>query len=152
VAALGGVLAFPVLVCLDVAETTPICARYALLPAQQGVVTHGVTHGVGRLVSLAETERVDTVAFMVSDWVWYENLRPFLEVVSWLTGYSFDDLDWDAITVGLVEAERTQIDSWFDYPLGDIALRLRDYGVQHHVHFELEGMPTSSVESTWRLW
>jgi hypothetical protein len=76
---------------------------------------------------------------MVSDWIWHENLRPFLEVVSWLTGYSFDDLDWDAITVGLDEAERTQVDYWFDYPLGDVALRLRDYGPFGPVRFELQG-------------
>ena len=48
----------------------------------------------------------DTVALMVSDWIWEENLRPFLEVTSWLAGYEFDDPDWDAVTVGLAQADR----------------------------------------------
>jgi len=79
---------------------------------------------------------------MVADWVWHENLRPFLEVASWLVGYSFDDLDWDAITVGLEESQRNegQLDYvWFDYPLGDLGLRLHDSGSYSVARFELEG-------------
>jgi hypothetical protein len=45
-----------------------------------------------------------------------ENLRAMCEHASFLVGYEFDDLDWDAVTVGLrgtdVEAQR-----WFEYPL-----------------------------------
>jgi hypothetical protein len=35
-----------------------------------------------------------------------KNLRAFLEIVSRLLGYTFDDLDWTAIKFGVDEAER----------------------------------------------
>lgn len=49
-----------------------------------------------------------------------QSLRPFLEATSWLAGYAFDDLDWDAATVGLERANAGEDDEeWFEYLLGD---------------------------------
>ena len=63
---------------------------------------------------------------MVTDWVYESNLRPFLEAVSWLVGYAFDDLDWEAVTFGLQQANVGDNDEeWFDYKLGAVAVRLR---------------------------
>jgi hypothetical protein len=64
---------------------------------------------------------------MVSGSVYHENLRPFLEVISRLVGYEFDDLDWIAIEFGIDEAERSgpQLEfNWFEYPIGGVPVRL----------------------------
>jgi hypothetical protein len=69
--------------------------------------------------------------FMIQDSIKRANLRPFLEVVSWLAGYRFDDRDWEAITVGLSGANLTGPDSYFDYTLGAATVRLCEYGLPH---------------------
>jgi hypothetical protein len=56
-------------------------------------------------------------------WVWTNNLQPFLEVVSRLLDYDFDDLDWVAVQAGLpgTDSERGP---WFDYPIGEVAVHV----------------------------
>ena len=76
---------------------------------------------------------------MVSDWVYESNLRPFLEAVSWLVGYGFDDLDWEAVTAGLQRADdRGSDEEWFDYKLGTVAVRVRGVFI---VYVEVETPP-----------
>jgi len=76
---------------------------------------------------------------MVSDWVYESNLRPFLEAVSWLVGYGFDDLDWEAVTFGLQRADdRGSDEEWFDYKLGTVAVRVRGVFI---VYVEVETPP-----------
>jgi hypothetical protein len=77
----------------------------------------------------------------VSGWIWDENLRPFLEVISQLAGYAFDDLDWDAISWGVAEAEQNGDPhrfKWFDYNLGDVVLRIAESGPRVEVEAEEE--------------
>ena len=44
------------------------------------------------------------------DWVFEDNLRPWLEIISDLVGYKFDSSDWDAVRARLA-AMRRQFDS-----------------------------------------
>jgi hypothetical protein len=37
--------------------------------------------------------------------IWQENLRPMFEFASQLVGYQFDDLDWDAVALGVRETD-----------------------------------------------
>lgn len=53
-----------------------------------------------------------TGAFNV--WVYEANLRPFLTVLGWVVGYSFDADDWAAISFGVRETDAGQ-DRWFGY-------------------------------------
>ena len=54
----------------------------------------------------------------LKDWIFEENLRPWLEVLSQIVGYEFDDLDWDAVRGGITgtDVERSL---WYEYPLGE---------------------------------
>jgi hypothetical protein len=64
---------------------------------------------------------------LISGSICHTNLRPFLEVVSRLVGYEFDDLDWGAVESGIDEAERNggQLEfNWFDYSLGGVPVRM----------------------------
>ena len=42
---------------------------------------------------------------MVADWIWQDNLEPFLTTLSWIVGYTIDDDDWQAIKTGLLETD-----------------------------------------------
>lgn len=54
-----------------------------------------------------------------------EEMRPWLELMSELIGYSFDDLDWDAVVAGMANADRHK-DLWFEYSLvGTETIHLR---------------------------
>jgi hypothetical protein len=52
----------------------------------------------------------------VEAWIWHENLRPMFEFASQLVGYEFDDLDWDAVALGLRQTDY-EARRWFEYPL-----------------------------------
>jgi hypothetical protein len=56
-----------------------------------------------------------------------EEIRPWCELIAEVVGYSFDDLDWDAVTAGMANADRHQ-DRWFEYsitgPTDTIQLRM----------------------------
>ncbi len=51
---------------------------------------------------------------MLTNWVFDENLRPFLASLGWFVGYDFDPDDWTAVGVG-IEATDQEKGSWFDY-------------------------------------
>lgn len=58
-------------------------------------------------------------------WVWRDNLFPFLQTVSGLVRYRFDEWDEDAVSTGLGESS-AEADRWFEYPLeGSPRLALR---------------------------
>ena len=42
---------------------------------------------------------------MVADWIWQDNLEPFLTTLSWVVDYTIDDDDWQAIKTGLLETD-----------------------------------------------
>ena len=78
---------------------------------------------------------------MIGGWINSENFRPFLEVTSQLVGYDFNDLDWDAISLGTAEAERAgdlYKFNWFDYNLGDLPLRFAESA---DIRIELDADP-----------
>lgn len=54
----------------------------------------------------------------LADWVFEENLRPWLEVVSKVVGYDFDDLDWQAVATGIKDSDAEQ-SRWYEHPLGE---------------------------------
>jgi hypothetical protein len=61
---------------------------------------------------------------MLADWVFQNNLRPFLTVLGWIAEYQVDEDDWLAVSCGLrssdVEAVR-----WYEYGfLGRHSVRL----------------------------
>jgi hypothetical protein len=51
---------------------------------------------------------------MLADWVFAENLRPFLLSLGWFVGRDLDEGDWTAIRYG-IEATDQEADRWFDY-------------------------------------
>ena len=54
--------------------------------------------------------------------MWTDNLRPLAVELARMTGYSFSDSDWAAISHGIrgTDAEGGR---WFDYPLGHVTIR-----------------------------
>ncbi len=52
----------------------------------------------------------------MTDWVFAENLRPFLQSIGWFVGYDLDPDDWTAICHG-IESTDQEADRWFDYEL-----------------------------------
>ncbi|GII28881.1 hypothetical protein [Planotetraspora mira] len=60
-------------------------------------------------------------------WIWEENTRVLCEVLAWLVGYTFDDLDWMAIGAALPDTDDENEGRWYSYPLvgGKATLELR---------------------------
>ncbi|GLX02973.1 hypothetical protein [Microtetraspora sp. NBRC 16547] len=46
-----------------------------------------------------------------------ENARVLCEVLAWLVGYTFDDLDWMAVDTALPDTDDENEGSWHSYPL-----------------------------------
>lgn len=60
-----------------------------------------------------------------SDWVWKENLLPFLLILSHLSSYDFCESDQEAIEYGLV-GTLDEDNIWFEYKLiGEKTISLR---------------------------
>lgn len=53
---------------------------------------------------------------LASNWVWPQNVRPLLLLLSQWIDYSFDESDWVAIEHGLSVTNLNE-DRWFSYPL-----------------------------------
>ncbi len=53
----------------------------------------------------------------VGGWVWPSNVRPLLTYISLYAGYSFDDLDWQAIETALLHTDADDPASFYEYPL-----------------------------------
>jgi hypothetical protein len=51
---------------------------------------------------------------MLVNWVFEENLRPFLLTLGWFVGHDLGEDDWTAIRHG-IEATDQEADRWFDY-------------------------------------
>jgi len=51
---------------------------------------------------------------MVANWIFRNNLRPFLCILSGIVGYDFDDDDWTAIEYGLRDTDGDK-GRWFTY-------------------------------------
>ncbi len=54
----------------------------------------------------------------LGDWVFEENLKPWLEIVSKVVGCDFDDLDWDAVAAGITDSDAER-SCWYEHPLGE---------------------------------
>jgi hypothetical protein len=67
-----------------------------------------------RIVALAGSRRAPTRRWRAAG-SGNANLRPFLELVSFYAGYSFDEADWLAVEAGL-EALASEMET-FDYPI-----------------------------------
>ncbi|XXT20228.1 hypothetical protein WME94_01500 [Sorangium sp. So ce429] len=61
---------------------------------------------------------------MIKNWIYEQNLRPWLEIVGRIIGYDFDNDDWDAVGSGVVGTDSEE-DRWYEYPLGDRPVTLR---------------------------
>lgn len=53
---------------------------------------------------------------MIGNWIYEENLKPLLEVLSQLVSYNFDDSDWTAISTGLKGTDDEK-NEWYSYSL-----------------------------------
>jgi hypothetical protein len=51
---------------------------------------------------------------MVADWIFDENLRPFLTALGWVVGYQFGTDDWEAISTGVRDSDG-EADRWYEY-------------------------------------
>ncbi|MEU4094669.1 hypothetical protein [Streptomyces sp. NPDC026673] len=54
---------------------------------------------------------------VVGGWVWSENVRPFLELLSHYNGHDFDRTDWETVELGLAGTDDESPDGWYGYPL-----------------------------------
>lgn len=53
----------------------------------------------------------------ISNWIYEENLHPFMTALGWICGYSFDEDDWTAVSFGTRSADQ-DAGVWFHYTLG----------------------------------
>jgi hypothetical protein len=53
----------------------------------------------------------------LKDWIFGENLRPWLEILSAVVGYDFDDTDWDAVDAGIATTDSESL-RWHEVSLG----------------------------------
>ena len=88
---------------------------------------------------------------MLSNWVYADNLRPFLLTLGWFVGYAFDDDGWSAIRFG-VEGTDEEADRWFDYKFeGKSSARFRlavDPGTSVvHARVEVPAVAEPKVEA-----
>ena|SRR6266481_4947306 len=52
----------------------------------------------------------------VGNWIWLQNLQPFVEVLAWLSGYELSDGEWDAIRFGVEESDSdANPPRWYNY-------------------------------------
>ena len=89
---------------------------------------------------------------MMADWVYDENLRPFLLSLGWFVGYDLDVDDWTAIRYG-IEGTDQKADRWFDYEFAGqqraVLWLARDPGSSVvHVRVEVPAEIVPKVEST----
>lgn len=62
---------------------------------------------------------------MVTDWIFEESLKPFLETLAFLVNYRFDESDWIAFEIGILETN-DETNHWFNYRLmGDYDLEVK---------------------------
>jgi hypothetical protein len=54
----------------------------------------------------------------VRNWIFEENLEPFLIALGWITGSDFGPEDWSAVAIGVQDTDE-EADRWYDYPLAD---------------------------------
>lgn len=52
----------------------------------------------------------------IANWIYEENLKPLLEMLSCLVDYSFDESDWVAVSTGIVNTDDEK-DEWYEYQL-----------------------------------
>jgi hypothetical protein len=64
---------------------------------------------------------------MTAGWIWVRNVKPFLELLSWVAGYKFDDSDWLAVATGLEDTDADSDTGWYSYPLVGAQLRQDRY-------------------------
>jgi hypothetical protein len=51
---------------------------------------------------------------MIRNWIYEDNLHPFLTVLSWIVEYAFDPDEWMAIRFG-IEETNDERNVWYDY-------------------------------------
>jgi hypothetical protein len=62
---------------------------------------------------------------MVANWIFLENLRPFLESLAWFSGYTFGPDEWIAIRDGIQDTDEEH-GHWFEYEYaGEMQAKLR---------------------------
>jgi hypothetical protein len=71
---------------------------------------------------------------MITGWIFDGNLRPFLTVIGWIVGYSFDADDWVALSHGVRESD-AEANSWYEY----------EFVGRYSAHLRLGRDPGSSV-------
>src|SRR4051812_26294018 len=54
------------------------------------------------------------MSFMVTDWIFDDNLKAFLTALGWIAGYPFGPDDWEAVSCGVRENDGDD-ERWFEY-------------------------------------
>lgn len=77
---------------------------------------------------------------MVGNWLFEENLKPFVELLAQLVGYTLydEDYDWVAIVYGSEDTDE-DADKWYTHPFAGADSRA----------LELARNPGSAVISAW---
>lgn len=86
----------------------------------------------------------------ISGWVWYANTKTVFEYLAGWIGYSFDNLDWEAIEVALPWTDADREDAWYEYSLiGDpvLTVRVADNPGDDIVTFEITGTMDPVLEA-----
>jgi len=88
---------------------------------------------------------------MLANWVFTDNLRPFLLSLGWFVGYALDEDDLAAIGFG-IEATDEEADRWFEYDFaGELPARLHlavDPGTSViHLRIEVPAIAEPKVEA-----
>lgn len=55
-------------------------------------------------------------------WIWSDNLRPLLEILSHAVAYAFDDSDWAAFEAGMADTD-SERGPWFEFPVAGVLVR-----------------------------
>jgi hypothetical protein len=80
---------------------------------------------------------------MICDWIYSDNLKPLVEILSRFAGYEFDGGDWTALEFGVIDTNYEQ-DRWFRF----------EFVGSHSIRVEFAMDPGSEVlfvriESDW---
>jgi len=79
----------------------------------------------------------------IANWIWSDNLRPFVDVLAWLCEYDLADGEWDTISHGVNESDSDATpERWYEYEFhgsGVVRFRMaRDSGTNVlNVHLDV---------------
>jgi hypothetical protein len=92
-------------------------------------------------------KRKDSAQTAITTWILPDNLHLFLERVSALIGYRFEDWDWDAVRLGVRDTD-LQRDQWYEYELSgspSVKLTFAHAGDAKHLTVKVESEEHTAI-------